>query len=287
MLYVLQQVWEQARVVLEIGLLWFLIYSMLLFLKGTRAAPVFAGIVLLAFCMFLLSWALGFEVMDWLLMKILGMLAIAVVIIFQPEIRRALAGIGSPRLHVSYRSDKQMIETLLGAVFYLADRRLGALLVIQQDIGMRAVAETGTLINAPLTGELLTTLFFPNTPLHDGGVIIKGNQIVAAGCILPLTQDPDMAKSLGTRHRAGVGITEETDAVVIIVSEETGAISLARRGHMVRGLNRERLERHLTNLLVKGRQAEDSGWSLESKINQLKSMFVGPLSSSEDDTGDT
>lgn len=280
-------IWEHLRIAIEIGVLWFLIYSILLFLKGTRAAPVLAGIVVVAFILYLLSWLLGLEVIDWLLLKILAVLATAVVIIFQPEIRRALAEIGSQsRVQGTFKTEKEMIELLLNAVFYLADRRLGALVVIQQDIGMRAIAETGTAINAPLSEELLTTFFFPNTPLHDGGVLIKGDRILAAGCILPLTQDPDMAKSLGTRHRAAVGVTEETDAVVVIVSEETGAVSLAHKGRMVRGLNRQRLERHLTNLLIKSRQAATTGRTLENWVSHLKATFVGPISSPEDESSE-
>ena len=152
---------------------------------------------------------------------------------------------------------REVIDILLDSTYFLAERRLGALIILQQKIGMRAVAETGTIINAPLTRELLTTFFFPNTPLHDGGVVVKNNVIVAAGCILPLTQDPDMSKSLGTRHRAGVGVTEETDGVAIIVSEETGAVSLAHKGRLLRGVSRQRLERHLINFLARDRAGGD------------------------------
>jgi diadenylate cyclase len=233
-----------------------MIYSILYFLRGTRAAPVLSGITIIVFLLSLVSNWLELLVIEWLLMKLWAVMSFAVLVIFQPEIRRALAETGS-QLSLQRADEKgvrETIEILLDSVFYLAERRLGALIVLQQKIGMRALAETGTLINAPLSRELLSTFFFPNTPLHDGGVVIRDKAIVAAGCILPLTQDTHMAKSLGTRHRAGVGVTEETDALAIIVSEETGAVSLAYKGRLLRGLSRQRLERHLVNHLWRSRE---------------------------------
>lgn len=248
-----------CRVALEIGLLTVVIYSILYFLRGTRAAPVLAGITIVMFLTWLVSNSMGLEVVEWLLLKLWTLLAVSVLVIFQPEIRRALAETGSQFTlnHAQTRNVREVIDILLDSTYFLAERRLGALIILQQKIGMRAVAETGTIINAPLTRELLTTFFFPNTPLHDGGVVVKNNVIVAAGCILPLTQDPDMSKSLGTRHRAGVGVTEETDGVAIIVSEETGAVSLAHKGRLLRGVSRQRLERHLINFLARDRAGGD------------------------------
>ena len=241
------------RILIEIALLAFLIYSALLFLRGTRGAPILAGFTVAALLLSFLSRALGLEVIEWLVMKMWALAAIAVLVIFQPEIRRAFAELGSSqvRLRSTSKRERQRIDILVNSVTYLARHRIGALVAIQQDIGMRAICETGTRIQAPLTRELLTTFFFPNTPLHDGGVVIKGRTILAAGCIFPLTRDPDMSKSLGTRHRAAVGITEETDAIAIVVSEESGAISLAYKGRLIRGLNRQRLERHLTKHLMR------------------------------------
>jgi diadenylate cyclase len=249
----LSELSEYLRIFVEIGILTFLIYSILLFLRGTRSAPVLAGFMLLAMVLWILSASLRLEVIEWMLMKMWTLAAVAVLVIFQPEIRRAFAEIGSSqtRLRNTSRQRMQRIDVIINSVLYLASHRIGALIAVERDIGMRAIGETGTRIQAPLTQELLTTFFFPNTPLHDGGVIIKGGMIVAAGCIFPLTKDPDMGKNLGTRHRAGVGLTEETDAVVIIVSEESGAISLAYKGRLVRGLNRQRLERHLRTHLVR------------------------------------
>jgi diadenylate cyclase len=151
------------------------------------------------------------------------------------------------------------VNTLVDATYFLADRRIGALIAIEQSIGLRSYAETGTPVEATVSAKLLSSVFFPNTPLHDGGVIIRRDQLVAAGCIFPLSQSPELGMTLGTRHRAGVGLCEETDAVVIVVSEESGAVSLARSGRLTRGVARERFKRHLTNYLVKKAPARRAG----------------------------
>jgi diadenylate cyclase len=207
--------------------------------------------------MMLVSTFLGMEVIEWILLKVWAFLFLTVLIILQPELRRAFAEIGSQpsllRTHSGEKREKEIISVLLDATTYLAAHRIGALVAIEQEIGLRPYVETGTYINAPVSSELLSTIFFPNTPLHDGGVILREGSIVAAGCIFPLTQSAELSKSIGTRHRAGVGLTEETDALVIIVSEESGAVSFARGGRLIRGISRERLERHLMNYLVKKR----------------------------------
>ncbi len=162
---------------------------------------------------------LRLEVVEWLLNRMVAAAALGVVIIFQPELRRVFAEIGSTqsRLRNTSRERQQRITTIIDSVVFLASHRVGALIAVERDIGMRGIAETGTPIRAPLTQQLLTTFFFPDTPLHDGGVLIKGGMILAAGCIFPLTDDPDFARSLGTRHRAAVGLSEETDAIVLVV----------------------------------------------------------------------
>jgi diadenylate cyclase len=275
MLHFLKLIPDYLRIACEIGILAFLIYSTLLFLRGTRSAPILAGFTIVALLLSFLSRYLGLEVLEWLLMKMWALAALSILIIFQPEIRRAFAEVGSSqaRLRSSSRRERQRIDALVGSVVYLASHRIGALIAIERDIGMRAICETGTMIQAPLSQELLTTFFFPNTPLHDGGVIIKGGTIVAAGCVFPLTRDPDMSKSLGTRHRAGVGLTEETDAVVLIVSEESGAISLAYKGRLIRGLDRHRLERHLSRRLLQSPTASKPrrGPSLKALQEEVQS----------------
>ena len=251
---------DPLRNTAEVIILFSLIYYVLLFLKGTRSATVLTGFAATALFLTILSNLFGFEVLKWVLSRLWGVAAMLILIIFQPEIRRVFADVGrSPALLInSPRKERQLLDAILNSVFFLADHRIGALIAFQRDIGMRSISETGTPIQAPLTQELLTTFFFPNTPLHDGGVVIKDDTIVAAGCLFPLTQDTEMCKSLGTRHRAGVGLSEDTDALVVIVSEETGAVSLAYKGRLLRGLSRERLERHFQqHLLNRQKQKRD------------------------------
>lgn len=254
---------EYAKTILEIGVLWFLIYQVLRFVRGTRAAMVLAGMAVMFVCMTLLAKAIELEVIDWIMSRLWTLLAVAILIIFQPEIRRAFAELGrqQSRLRIGRgaRRSADMVDTLIDATYYLAGHRIGALVAVERSIGLRSYTETGTYINAPVSSKLLSTIFFPNTPLHDGGVVIRGDTLIAAGCIFPLTQNADQSRSLGTRHRAGLGISEETDAVVIIVSEESGAVSLAYRGHLIRGVVRDRLRRHLTNWLVKSEMREERG----------------------------
>ena len=254
---------ELARSLCEIGILAFSFYYILNFLRGTRSATVLAGVIIVALLLNFISSAFQLEVIEWLLSKMWAVAALGLVVIFQPEIRRVFAEVGSSqsRFRNTSRLERKRIDIIVNSVMYLAKHRIGALIALERDIGMRGIAETGTRIEAPLTQELLTTFFFPDTPLHDGGVIVKSGRIIAAGCIFPLTHDPGLSKSLGTRHRAGVGLTEETDAVVIIASEESGAISLAYKGRLVRGLNRQRLERHLVTHMVRSRTTKQKGGS--------------------------
>jgi diadenylate cyclase len=254
---------EYAKTIIEIGVLWFLIYQALRFVRGTRAAMVLAGMAVMFVFMTILAKTFGLEVIDWIMTRLWTLLAVSLLIIFQPEIRRAFAELGrqQSRLRIGRgaRRSADMVDTLIDATYYLAGHRIGALIAVERSIGLRSYTETGTYINAPVSSKLLSTIFFPNTPLHDGGVVIRGDALIAAGCIFPLTQNADQSRSLGTRHRAGLGISEETDAVVIIVSEESGAVSLAYRGHLIRGVVRDRLRRHLTNWLVKSEMREERG----------------------------
>jgi diadenylate cyclase len=237
------------RAVVEIGIIGVVVYSALLFVRGTRGAPVLAGVTILLLLVGGSAKLLNLSVIGWLVAKMWAIVAIFVLIIFQPEIRRALAELGSQQrfglLRGGAKREREIVDLLVEAMLWLSSHRIGALVAIEREIGMRGVAETGTAINAPIRTELLTTIFFPNTPLHDGGVIIQGDRILAAGCIFPLTDSAELSRSLGTRHRAAVGITEETDAVAVVVSEETGAISVACQGRLLRGLDRNRLQRHL------------------------------------------
>ncbi len=253
---IISAVVTNGKIGVQIMVLYLIVYSVLVFIRGTRGAPILAGLTILTLLVWVFSTFLELEVLGWLLTNMWAVIPFSILVIFQPELRRAFAELGtSPQQRTlpqgSSRKSKETIDTLVETAFYLAERKIGALIAVERYIGMRNTAETGTLINTALNGDLLSTIFYPNTPLHDGGVIVKNGRLIAAGCIFPLSQNDEISRSLGTRHRAGVGITEETDCVSVIVSEETGKVSLAYMGHLVRDIDEERMRRHLVNYLVK------------------------------------
>lgn len=269
---------ESLQFVIEIGLLTAIIYMTLLFLKGTRAEPILVGIAITILGGWLLSQLIGLEVIEWGLAKLPALMVFALLIIFQPEIRRAFAeiGINPHRLIRGSQKVNETIDVLVEASYQLAGKHIGALIAIERDIGMRTYTDAGVPVHAPITPELLTTIFTPNTPLHDGACIVKNGILVAAACYFPLTQTP-LSRTLGTRHRAAIGITEETDAVVIVVSEQQSAVSLAHKGRLVQNIESERLRRHLTNYLLKRRAGEfspTSSLSVRNWFNQFKEMVV-------------
>ncbi len=243
---------EVLQFFIQIGLLTVIIYMVLLFLRGTRAEPILVGIVITILSGWFLSQLLGLEVIEWILTKLPTLMVFAMLIIFQPEIRRAFAeiGINPHRLMRANKSETETIDALVEASFHLAKKHIGALIAIERDIGMRSYTEAGVKISAPISSELLITIFYPNTPLHDGAVVVKDGVVISAACFFPLAQGK-LSRTLGTRHRAGLGITEETDAVVLIVSEENGYVSLAHKGRLVSDIDKDRLVRHLTNYLIK------------------------------------
>lgn len=223
---------------LDIALVAFITYRVLLLMRGTRGAQMTYGIIVLL----LFYYATRFfhlTAVQWLLTNLLTYIVIAIIVLYQSEIRRGLAGIGRAPLfgRSRHRGDRAGYEEIILASTTLASKRIGGLIVLERDIGLRNYAESGIALDAVLTYDLLVTIFSPNTPLHDGAVIVQQNRIIAAGCFLPLTLDPYLSKELGTRHRAAIGITEETDAVAVIVSEETGIISAAVGGKISRNLD--------------------------------------------------
>lgn len=242
----------------EILVLACIFYYIFLFLRGTRGAQVLAGLAVVFVVLLGATNVLHLAELNWLLRKVSMYIAIALLVIFQPEIRRALAELGRQPVFTMSEDKRTTIDHVVQAIVHLADHKVGALMAIERDIGTRAIQETGTRIDAPIVPELLSSIFFPHTPLHDGGVIISANRVMAARCIFPLSQRVELHKSLGTRHRAAIGLSEETDAVVIAVSEETGTISVSYRGRLSRGLDEERLKRFLT-VLLKGKKPE-SAW---------------------------
>lgn len=245
-----------ASGVLEILVLAFLFYYVILFFRGTRGAQVLTGFVTALVALMVLTQLFHLDTLNWLLKHFLVYLAVAFVIIFQPEIRRALAELGKQHVFTVTNSERSLVDHIVQAVLILADRKIGALIAVEREIGTRAIQETGTRLDSAVTPELLASIFYPNTPLHDGGVVIKGGRLAFAGCIFPLSQREDLSKALGTRHRAAVGLTEETDAIVVVVSEETGTVSVAYRGRLSRGLDEERLRRMLSTVLLRQRRAK-------------------------------
>ncbi len=227
-----------VRDAIDIAIVAYLIYRFLLLLKGTRGAQMTLGIVVLL----LLYWVtryFGMVAVQWLFTNLLTYVVFGIIVLYQNEIRRALAGIGRNPLAVrQWRSGgAQHFEEIVLAATTLASRKIGALIVVERNIGLRNYAESGIALDAVLTYDLLVTIFSPHTPLHDGAVIVQRNRVIAAGCFLPLTLDPYLSKELGTRHRAAIGITEETDAVAVIVSEESGIISASLGGRIIRNLD--------------------------------------------------
>jgi diadenylate cyclase len=194
------------------------------------------------------------EALYWLLQRFSVYLAVALVIIFQPEIRRALAELGKQHVFGITAGERSLVDAIVQAAILLSERKVGALIAVERQIGTRPIQETGKPIDGRVTPELLATIFHPHTPLHDGGVIIRDNRIVAAGCVFPLSQQDEATRTLGTRHRAAIGLTEESDAIVVVVSEETGTISIAFNGRLSRGIDEDRLRRTLTSVLHRAKQ---------------------------------
>jgi diadenylate cyclase len=247
-LHILSEGWRPA---LEIAILSVCIYFSFNFVRGTRGAPVVYGFMLLVLSLTVVAFLLRLEVLSWLLRSFVAFAAVAVLIIFQPELRRILAELGTHPFLSSSHEQRENIEVVVKTAEHLAAVRIGALIAIEQSINLQEATESGLHVDCQATPEMLETIFFPNNAIHDGGVIIKGDRIAYAACIFPLTQRQDLNTSLGTRHRAAIGLSEETDAVVVAVSEETGSISHAYKGQFVRGVTAEQLRSFLTSVLVK------------------------------------
>ena len=236
--------------VLDVLLVAVLFYRLLVGVKGTRSAQMFVGLLVLVVASAIARF-LGLIAVDYIATNLRTVWLITFVILFQPELRHALAQFGRTRWFRSFlRVDEYgVLGEVVRAAEALSSRRHGALIVIERNEGLRNFVETGTRLDARARSELLETLFSPNTPLHDGAVIVRGDQIVAAGCILPLSQNARLAPALGTRHRAAVGISEETDAVAVCISEQTGAISVAWRGVLLERLDEGKLRSELSRIL--------------------------------------
>jgi diadenylate cyclase len=254
------------RDLFEILLVAYLIYRILLLWTGTRAFQILFGLVLLV-AVFAVARLLQLGLITYILSQVFTYGAFAMIVVFQPELRSSLARLGRSRvwriLTKLEEREKVVADEVATAAERLSRAKIGGLVAVEREVGLEEYAETGTAIQAQVSADLLTTIFTPYSPLHDGAVIVRGDQIVAAGCILPLTQFPISDKSLGTRHRAAIGLSEETDAFVVVISEETSKISLARRGVLRRGMTAEQLRVRLAAEEQKPielrRDAQDSG----------------------------
>lgn len=248
--------------ILDILIVAFLLYELLMLTRETRASAVLKGLVMLV----LASWVsdlLGLTALNWILLNIVNNGAVVLVILFQPELRKALEQIGRGAIRDTSRlSDQEenehVVREITSCLLSLSRRRVGALVVFEQKIGLKDVVETGTRLDSFISSQLLENIFEPNTPLHDGAVVIRGGKLMAAACFLPLSEGKGISRELGTRHRAALGITETTDAVTLIVSEETGTISMARGGRLTRHLDRVALEQVLFSMY---HQRENSLWT--------------------------
>lgn len=221
--------------ILDILIVAYVIYRIALLIRGTRTMQMVVGLGIVA-AAFVGSQILGLFTLNWLLNNFLGSLIVILVVIFQPDIRRALTGVGARSLFTARPSMAGAAQELASAAAWLSARRIGALIVIEHDVGLQDVVETGRAIYGRVSPELIETIFMRGSPLHDGAVIVKGDQLLAAACLLPLSTNPNVSLALGTRHRAAIGLTEDNDAAVIVVSEEDGTISFAQHGELKRGL---------------------------------------------------
>ena len=229
--------------VIDTGLVAFFLYRIYIMLKNTRAAALVKGLMVLAVLVIVSKW-LNLHVINWILEKAMTMMMVALPVVFQPELRRALEQIGRGRLfrkrvELDETELNDMIEAVANAAVIMGQRKVGALIVFERAVGLEERIETGIKIDGLVTDSLLLNIFEKDTPLHDGAVIIRGNRIIAASCLLPLTDARGLSQELGTRHRAAIGISEQSDALVVVVSEETGTVSVTRNGEIYRYLRRE------------------------------------------------
>ena len=229
--------WQDA---LDILIVAYMIYEIALLIRGTRAMQMVAGLGIIALA-FVGSQMLSLFTLNWILSNFLGSIIVILVVLFQADIRRALTGVGARSFFSSRSASTNAAQELTTAASWLAARRIGALIVIEREVGLQEYVATGRLIDGRVSPELIETIFMRGSPLHDGAVMINGDRITAAACMLPLSANPNVSLTLGTRHRAAIGLTEDNDAVVIVVSEEDGTISIARQGQLSRGLSPEQL----------------------------------------------
>lgn len=266
--------------IIDLSIVIFLLYKFIKVSKKSRAWQLIKGIALLI-VFTALSGILHLDILHYLLTSVMTYGVIVLIVIFQPELRRGIEQLGTNKFTKFFGFDKSIIEKtkediykIVIATQELAKSQTGGLIVIERDIKIGDIIETGIEINAEVSPQLLVNLFVPNTPLHDGAVVISNNKIVAAACILPLANDKEIAKELGTRHRAAIGISKETDSIAIIVSEETGKVSVAKDGTLIADVDEENLKKILIKNIVTNRLIDERQIKSE-RLNRLKSKFKG------------
>jgi len=259
--------YNPVAVISEYLLICVVVYTVLRFLQGTGGARLLRGVLLLVIVAFVVVRAVA-DRLEWQRIQVLYEyfllgLFLTSVVVFQPELRRGLMRLGETRLLRGWASDlDRLIDQLVAAAAYLSKRKIGALIAIERDVGLGMLAESGVPLDARVSADLLNTLFWPGSPLHDMGVIIRQGRIVAAGCQFPLADGENVDRSLGSRHRAALGASMESDALVLVVSEETGTVSVALRGRLIRGLTADQLRRFLrAHLAPPAEQQRESGAS--------------------------
>ena len=244
---------------IDILIVAFIIFQLLLFLRGTHAVQIVLGGAVLVLLYWTAKW-LDLQTVNWLLQTLLPYVVFGAIVIFAAEIRKGLAHLGKTPLLGAFGSRKteELVDEVMLATTTLAGKRTGAIIVIEKEMGLRAYIETGIALDAVVTYDLLVSIFNPGTPLHDGAVVISGNRVAAAACFLPLTVNPHLTKALGSRHRAAIGVTEDTDAIAVVVSEESGWISLVSGGGIQRDLNARSLKHELL-LALEVQEIEEPG----------------------------
>jgi len=236
--------------IIDVIVVAFLLYQFFKFVKGTKATPILIGLAVFFIVSFISRW-LDLKAFSWIMRSVLAVWVVAFVIVFQPEIRNVLARIGRQRTIKFFLKVEEppTIGEIVDAVKKMSEDKIGALILIQRSIGLKDIIDTGVRIDAQVNSSLLRTIFFPDTPLHDGACVIQGDTLVAAGCVLPLSENPDLGGRYGLRHRAALGISEQSDALCIVVSEETGKISFASKSKLVTKVDIETLKRSLEKIL--------------------------------------
>ena len=266
---------ELVTLILDLAIVIFLLYCFLKIVRGSRAWQLIKGIALLIVATWV-SGLLNLKILNWILTGIMNLGVIAIIVIFQPELRRALEQLGTNKLTKFFGIDKDLatrtkedVYKVVIAATELAKTKTGALIVIERDIKIQDIIATGIPMNADVSPQLLVNIFQPKTPLHDGAVVISGNKIAAAACVLPLADDKDIAKELGTRHKAAIGISKESDSIVVVVSEETGKISVAKDGTLIADVREDVLKKILISNIVTKRFAVEKK-ERKNKIKQIK-----------------